>query len=703
MLQDEIGLQNYIELLWRRRWVMAAVFGIVICLSAIGISMSKTVYSAHSKVAVKNQTFWRTSMLTFSQGTDEPASTMSPETYEKILNGLPFAERVAQHMLREGMPIDPMIVKGSIVAEYQEPDLIIITARNIDPNLAVTLSNSSASVFEEYTKTRARDELSAGRESAVNFQRKALEEAEQLEERISQFRQEMGFLDISTEMKTLRDKTALFEQARGEEVTKLEIARAKFDDMMSLAKIGADGLDLDDPHMEAYRRLQEAATEAKLKYTDDHPVVKNIMSQIREIEDRLRATIARSGANLSPETFLTLREDLATTEAEIQNLETAINSWTRQIEEVKLELKQYPEKQSYLQSLEDAAHAARESYKTWTDRLEEIDFKTSMAPTNASVVDWAIYPTPTMSKTTMLGLAMIFSVMMAIGTGFLREFADTTLRNPEEITDSIGIGYLGSIHRLKEPRQIVFSEGSAVNQIAEAYTRVYSNIRFAEIEKPLKTILITSARKGEGKSTTLVNLGCAMASAGKRIVIVDTDLRNPTLQRILGTKHRHGLTSVLAGEIPLAGAVVPTSHPGLSLLPAGPIPPNPAELLHSEAMKDVIAELQQRADLILFDSPPALLVADAMLLAGELDAAIITAEAGGVSRKAVQQVKESLAVTKTRILGVILNKTSQAPGSYYNYYSYYNYREQEEAPPQTTLARIKGGFGNLRKTIGKSG
>src|SRR5262249_26820436 len=161
----------------------------------------------------------------------------------------------------------------------------------------------------------------------------------------------------------------------------------------------------------------------------------------------------------------------------------------------------------------------------------------------------------------------------------------------------------------------------ATNQIAEAYTRVYSNIKFAEVENPFRSILITSARKGEGKSTTLVNLSCAIAAAGKRVIIVDTDLRNPTLQRILGTKYPAGVTPVLAGERTLDDVLKATAHPGVMLLPAGPIPPNPAELLHSNAMKEIIRELEKRADLVVFDSPPTLLVADAMLLAGELDAA----------------------------------------------------------------------------------
>ncbi|HET6374074.1 MAG TPA: CpsD/CapB family tyrosine-protein kinase, partial [Candidatus Polarisedimenticolia bacterium] len=155
------------------------------------------------------------------------------------------------------------------------------------------------------------------------------------------------------------------------------------------------------------------------------------------------------------------------------------------------------------------------------------------------------------------------------------------------------------------------------------------------------------------------------------------------------------------GEMTLDDALKQTAHPGLSLLPAGPIPPNPAELLHSQPMKEIIRDLEGRADLVIFDSPPTLLVADAMLLAGELDAAIIVAESGGVSRRAVQQVKESLGVAKARILGVVLNKILETPGAYYNYYSYYKYyKDSEEPQPATAISWIKDGLGSLRKTMG---
>ena len=157
---------------------------------------------------------------------------------------------------------------------------------------------------------------------------------------------------------------------------------------------------------------------------------------------------------------------------------------------------------------------------------------------------------------------------------------------------------------------------------------------------------------------------------------------------------------MLAGEATLDEALKPSGHPGLTILPSGPIPPNPAELLHSQRMKEMIEELERRSDLVIFDTPPTLLVADAMLLGGEIDAAIIVAESGGVSRRAVQQVKESLQMAKTRILGVILNKILETPGAYYNYYSHYKYYKEPSEEPQTTIEWIKGGLGSIRRSIG---
>ncbi|HEY3175486.1 MAG TPA: polysaccharide biosynthesis tyrosine autokinase [Candidatus Polarisedimenticolia bacterium] len=701
MQQDEIGLQHYFEVLWRRRWLITAVFTIVVSLSAIGILLSKTTYKVHSLVAVKNQIYYRAPIMSFSEGTETPATTLNGESYIPVINGLPFAEKVAENLLLDGMPLDALEVAAAIKGEFQQPDLVLIHASSIVPEKAVAIANAAAAVFVADTKAVVTQELDNGRDSAMAFQAKYKKELEDLEKEIAQFRRAMGFVDINSEMEGLREKAARFEGSRGEVITKLEIAQSHKRDLLTLARAGSSGeLNLDDPRVEQYRGLQQSLTEARVRYTDDHPAMKNLLHEIEGIENRLKGAIARTGSNMTPEAFLTLKEDLARTDAEIVDLQTAIASWTRQIEEIRHSLEGYPEKLAQLQGMQSRQASAQESYKSWSNRLQEIEFKKSMVPGNAEILDRAVKPSPAISKPTSLVIAFLVSLMLAFGIGFLIEFADTTLRSPEEITGMIGLGYLGGISKVKEPRSVVFADGKPTNQIAEAYTRIYSNIRFAEVESPLHSILITSACKGEGKSTTLVNLACAIAAAGKRVIIVDTDLRNPTLLRILGLKYATGLTSVLAGEASLDEALQPSGHPGLTVLPAGPIPPNPAELLHSQRMKEMIEELESRCDLVIFDSPPTLLVADAMLLGGGLDAAIIVAESGGVSRRAVQQVKESLQMSKTRILGVILNKILESPGSYYNYYSYYKYYKEPEGEPQTTIGWIKGGLGSIRRSVG---
>jgi len=696
--QEDIGLQHYFEVLWRRKWAIGVVFAIVFVLAVIGVFISKTTYTVHSKVAIRNSIYFRQSMLSFAQGTEAPTTTLSGTTYEEIINGLPFAQDVAKYLISEAITLDSMEIRGALRAEYQEPDLIRIHASHTDPNTAVILANAAADVFVETTKAYMRDELTKGKDSVEIMLEEARKECDGLEQQIADYRRETGLVDVVSEMSTLSAKLAGFERARGDVITQLEVVQSTREELLVLAKVGASGqMYLSDPGIDEYRTLQTSVNEARIKYTENHPVLKNLTAELKSIEDRLRDTIARSGSNLTPEAFLTLKEELVTTEAEIARHQTAIKSWDRQIQEINDVLSAYPDRVATLTMMESKLDDARANAKTWTERLQDIDFKASKVPANAELVDRALIARPKLGKMTALILALLVSVMVGLGTGLIVEFADNAIRTPEEIT-LMGLGYLGSIVKLKDPTQPVFANGKPASQVAEDFTRIYSNIKFAEIESPFKSVLVTSARKNEGKSTTLVNLACAVAAAGKRVIIVDADMRNPTTQRMLGTHYNDGLTSVLAGEKTLEEALQPTDHPGLRLLPAGPLPPNPAELLHSQAMKDLIAEVETRADMVFFDAPPVLLVADAMLLAGEMDAAILVAESGGISRRLVQQVKESLDVAKARILGVILNKVQETGGSFYNYYYYYRGESQEEEEPsKSKVARLKDG---LRKTMG---
>jgi capsular exopolysaccharide synthesis family protein len=709
MAQEEIGLQQYIEVLWRRRWVILSVFIVVFAISAVWISMSKTTYEVQSLVGIKNPLYNRQILLPFASGTERPDQSLSGESQVKVINGLPFSEQVANTLARlpEPLAAEPREVYASLSAQYEEPDLIIIKVRHLDPDRAVVMANTAADTFVEDRLQNQKADIVSYAEHAQAEMEQARTELVAAETEIARFKEGLGFVNINDEINTLKTTIGGFEKEAASVQTQIEIAEAHREEIRKLAAISGVGdtsVLVDEPQVEELRTLQGLLTQARLRYTNRHPIVINLESQIREIEGKLRASLEATGSSISPERYLSLRGEITQVDADLANLKTARDSWRRQIALVREQLTGFPEKQYRLEALEAKADEARQRYISFREKVDEANSKAITIQGPASVIDYARSARPSMPKSTSLALAFIVNTLLALGAGFVVEFADSTVRTPEEVTRVAALAFLGSVIRMKEPRQVVWENGQGINNSSEAYTRVYSNIKFAAVEAPLRSILITSARKGEGKSTSLINLGCAIAAAGKRIIVVDTDLRNPTLQRILKTKHPLGVTSVLAGECMVDEALQATAHPGMFILPSGPIPPNPSELIQSSAMKQLIEDLEARCDMVLFDSPPGLLVADAMLLGSELDAAVLVSESGAVTRKELQLIRDTLQVAKARILGVILNKVVETPGaSYYNYYSYYRYYkdpEEEKAAPAGALGWLKESAKSIGSRMG---
>lgn len=218
--------------------------------------------------------------------------------------------------------------------------------------------------------------------------------------------------------------------------------------------------------------------------------------------------------------------------------------------------------------------------------------------------------------------------------------------------------------------------------ISEAYRMVRTNIQFANIDSNITSIVVTSATLGEGKSTTVANLATTFAQAGKKVIIVDCDLRKPTQHEIFGISKLEGLTTALLGEKPLNKIIVKTCIEGLDILPAGPIPPNPAEVLSSNLVKGLFEELENHYDVVLVDTPPVLAVTDAAILAGFLDGTILVLSSGGVKKDLAVQAKENLLKVKANILGAVLNKVTAETSGYYYYQQYY----QADAPQEKARA-----------------
>lgn len=217
------------------------------------------------------------------------------------------------------------------------------------------------------------------------------------------------------------------------------------------------------------------------------------------------------------------------------------------------------------------------------------------------------------------------------------------------------------------------------NPAAEAYRVIRTSIQFAQAGKSLQTIMVTSCTPDEGKSLTIANLAVVLTQAGKNVLVLDCDMRNPTVHKNFGLSNRVGLSSCISLGTTLAEVVQATQVPGLYALTAGVIPPNPSELLGSERMQQLLQEAKEQYDYVLVDAPPVLPVTDALLVSRVVDGVIMVIASGNVKVEAARDVKQSLMGAGANILGVVLNKVrSEHHGYGYGYYYYYGHEHKGE-------------------------
>ncbi|MEW5980694.1 MAG: polysaccharide biosynthesis tyrosine autokinase, partial [Acidobacteriota bacterium] len=268
---------------------------------------------------------------------------------------------------------------------------------------------------------------------------------------------------------------------------------------------------------------------------------------------------------------------------------------------------------------------------------------------------------------------LISGLVLGVSTAFLIEYLDDTAKSSEDVSQILGLNTLGTVVRFPKVRKLrdgLVTIEKARSPYAEAYRSLRTNLQFSSLANPAAALVVTSAGPREGKSTTLANIGVAIAQSGKRVILADTDLRHPSLHKFFGLPEEPGITNVLLGEIHNLDSVLrETEVPGLHVLVSGTHPPNPAELLASRLMGGLVEALKQRADIVLLDSPPILPVTDATLLAAKAGSVLWVIDAGTTRTDVLRKAKEALAQVDAKILGVVLNRASEA--SAYGYYYWF--------------------------------
>ena len=298
------------------------------------------------------------------------------------------------------------------------------------------------------------------------------------------------------------------------------------------------------------------------------------------------------------------------------------------------------------------------------------------SPVQISTVRDALVPLSPSSPNLPLNAALGLLVGLAIGLGLaiLREVLNTKVRGVSDVENLTDAPILGAI--AYEPdavgRPIIIHQSPHAPR-SEAYRRLRTNVQFLDVEGTNNAILITSSLPGEGKTSTTINLAITMAAAGQKVVVVDADLRRPSVAKYLGVEGSVGLTTVLIGRASVEDVVQSWGNGNLSVIAAGQVPPNPSELLGSARMSELIEHLSHTYDVVLIDAAPLLPVTDAAVLARLVGGAVLVVGANTIHRHEVEGALESLEAVNTKVHGIVVNRAPQISSGYHGGYSYYEY------------------------------
>ncbi len=413
------------------------------------------------------------------------------------------------------------------------------------------------------------------------------------------------------------------------------------------------------PNHRVVRDLRAATESAERAFSQDQ-ARKIALFQSRQIE------VARRAYNETQATLLALREKLIHAKAEQKDKLTKLAQYDALVDEealLKLEYEKRLEQKNMLEMIIRQQQTVQISVASRAQPPERLH--------SPKLAVW-------IPAGTMLGL------FVSVGFALLLELADKSVRTARDVSRA-HLPVLGTIPSTDDDEVVIERVESACldaphSIVAEAFRNLRANLFFSAPAEQQGVILVTSPSGGNGKTTIACNLAISIALSGRRVLLIDANFRRSALPRVFENTRQEGLSNILIGQGDLKDFVAPTGVSGLDVLSAGPLPPNPAELLGSSYLRDVVVDARSRYDQVIFDGPPVLLVSDAMVLAGAVDGVLLVCEYRSTSRGALQRTQSNLEAINARIFGAVLNKVQSRAGGYFRraYREFYEYHEADD-------------------------
>lgn len=679
---SSISLREYGDILRRRRAIILQTFVIVLVAGVLITLFQPLVYQASARILLEPPSY-----LINTVNNDPLAelfklnSPYSPATQVELLKSNALKKKASEKMTNgkslTGFSVNPVEGGTSIVevvAEGDDPNAVAETANNIlkayieDVNL--TGAKKLENVFDEARKNR--DKWLTTKNKAENelldYQNKY---------KISEWR-----IETEANQKQLGELSQLY-QKQVTEINYLTTRIGEIEGYLSRNQGTRKGM-LSIQQDEGFRGIERTIAEKEaafnvLKsdadiYNDTFIAAKAELDTLKKYRDAYQKSFnAPNGMNVVRDPiYESFEAELKKLRIDLSSVRQAAIPNEQEITKLKNRLSAVPGFANTIAEKNQAREFANEQIKYFTTKMQDIELRKNAKVETSRVIEEAVVPGSPIrpNKPQNIMFAGLLGVFLGLCLALLQELLDDRINSPEEAERVLRLPNLGHVPLVEEEGLRLIRDISTFSPLMESYRSLRTNINFAAVGSTLKSMVITSSVPAEGKSTTAANLAMAMALDGKRVIIVDADLRRPSLHKLFRLESSPGLTDVLVETYEIDDVIRPSGVENVSVIAAGSPPPNPAELLGSARMADLIKQLEAKADIVLFDSPPALAVADGVVLAARTNGVLLVIGYGETKKTNTRKAVELLRRANARVLGTVLNRI-EGPSSGYYYGKYY--------------------------------
>lgn len=714
--QHGINLLSYWDIVWRRKWLILPVMGVVMAVCLYNISRIRPIYGATARLMI--QTGNETDLF----GSQQVMFWLPPPIQENcaILQSRPFAETVASQMdpglrkkilgLHPGVDVAGFVQGSFSVEPAAEANLIIIHGRGPKPDIVTGLVNAVATIARDYDLGQRRQKIDA----VLSFIDQQLgiigERLKRDEDELQRFKETRKIVSVEQQATTMATQLSNLKVMREQNKTDLDMSEKRLAYLNGLLEQAQAGLPqrLSGMSSPVIGSLKRALDELEVKRMnlivqgvgEQTPAVAALDAQIREYRDKIKSQLASLTSQIAQggavdvmgrlqsilESVFTLTLDLEGFRAKEKVLDERERAFDQ-------ELMQLPTEQRTFVQLSRNVEADQKLYVLLSERGEEAKIVQAGRLSNIKIVDFALNASQEQArKKTMLIMGLLLGIFLFVGLCVILEYLDPSVKDRRDferisnlpvfavipdLRTRPGLGWLRLL-RKDEPLQThLLTHTDPKASGAEMFRMLRTNLEYASVEPPLRLLVVTSAGPQEGKSTVAVNLAVALAQSGVKTLIIDSDLRRPTLHEVFNTDKRPGLTDLVLGGKDAAGAIRTTAVENLNFLPCGTIPPSPADFLDSKAVDAAFARFMHEYRYVIADGAPLLAVADTAIIASKVQGAILVVRVEKTAKPALREAIKILSGAKVKVVGAVINGV-RYHGRHYgtNYYYYYSSKKR---------------------------